>query len=284
MGINRLSMGLQSANDKELEMLGRIHTYKDFCIAYEQARNAGFQNINVDVMSGLPEQTGDDYHRTLSAVIKAAPEHISSYSLIVEEGTVFGKMFSEGRLKLPDEETDRKLYQKTGEYLRAAGYERYEISNYAKQGYESKHNSSYWERIPYLGLGLGASSCYGEIRFCNTPDMQEYLKKNFAEESRRPETMPKEELIVTLSAFYSEVEVLTKQAQMEEFMFLGLRMKKGIDKVLFEKEFGQSYEAVYGTVTEKLEAEGLLNVTENHVTLTERGIDVSNYALAKFLL
>ncbi|MCR5609370.1 MAG: radical SAM family heme chaperone HemW [Lachnospiraceae bacterium] len=155
-GINRLSIGLQSANDNELKLLGRVHSYDEFYNNYMLARKCGFNNISIDVMSGIPEQTLESYMETLNKVIKLNPEHISSYSLIIEEGTYFYDHLEE--LTLPDEDTEREMYYKTNEILKSAGYQRYEISNYAKKGYESRHNSSYWKCMEYYGFGIGASS------------------------------------------------------------------------------------------------------------------------------
>lgn len=179
IGINRLSIGLQSVHNNELKQIGRIHTWEDFLQTYRAARSAGFSNINLDIMSALPDQTYDSYYKTLETVIRLNPKHISSYSLIIEEGTLFFDMYQQGILHLPDEDLERQMYYNTNKFLEQSGYHRYEISNYAKTGYESKHNSSYWKRENYLGFGLGSSSFIDNIRFQNITDFTQYTKRYF---------------------------------------------------------------------------------------------------------
>lgn len=268
MGINRLSIGLQSADDNELKLLGRIHTYEQFENGFCLARKAGFDNISVDLMSALPGQTETSWETTLNRVISLGPEHISAYSLIIEEGTPFYERYTgSGEAMLPDEETERMMYYRTLELLAAAGYCRYEISNYAKPGYESRHNSGYWTGAEYLGTGLGASSYLGNARFCNTRDLKEYL-----ENSETP------------SKIQREHHIQTDQDNMEEFMFLGLRMMKGIRMEEFFKRFGKSLDEVYGEVTARLVGQGLIARDAGRLWLTDYGIDVSNAVLAEFLL
>lgn len=272
-GINRLSIGLQSADNEELKMLGRIHTWEEFLQSYEMARRAGFQNINIDLMSGLPGQSAESWSETLKKAVGLNPEHISAYSLIIEEGTPFYDRYGEnandpcGSGSLPDEDAEREMYEWTGRFLRKKGYERYEISNYSKPAYECRHNLSYWKRIPYLGLGLGASSLIKGRRWHNTDVFEEYLK-----DADKPERIRREEII------------LTQKDAMEEFMFLGLRVSRGILKSDFEREFGISIETIYGNQIRKLAENGLLAETDGRLALTERGIDVSNPVLAEFLL
>ena len=309
-GVNRLSIGLQSADNRELAALGRIHTYGQFLGTYHTARKCGFSNINVDLMSALPGQTLSDYLATLEKVLALAPEHISAYSLIVEEGTPFYEMEQKGSLALPDEECDRLMYEKTGELLEKAGYHRYEISNYARPGHECHHNCGYWRRRDYLGLGTGAASLIGNRRFRNGDSLEAYL----ADPLRVRE----------------EVQELSLEEQMEEFMFLGLRMTEGVSVLEFETAFGKRMEEVYGTVIEKNIRDGLLEYrdrvpseepagegaevcgqggrhgdpeadgkTEMYgqaafhaaegtggrcLVLTRRGLDVSNMVMAQFLL
>lgn len=264
-GINRLSIGLQSADDLLLRILGRIHTYEEFLQTYQNARKAGFSNINVDLMSSLPGQSLEQYEDTLHKVLALGPEHISAYSLIVEEKTAFKKWYEEGKLLLPDEETDRMMYYKTGEILKEAGYRRYEISNYAKKGYECRHNIRYWVRKPYLGLGLGASSFIENERFKNTDSLSEYLEKK--EYERKEESI-----------------ILSKNEEMEEFMFLGLRLMDGVGKAEFQKQFHCDMKEVYKDVIEKQKKAGLISENEERVYLTEKGIDVSNSVFSDFLL
>lgn len=268
LGINRISMGLQSTHDEELKLLGRMHTYEEFLQGYHMARKAGFQNINVDLMSGLPGQTLKTFEETLERIIALNPEHISAYSLIIEEGTRFYEMYGteEGKKQLPDEETDRLIYHKTKEILKKAGYERYEISNYAKKGMESRHNLSYWTGIAYLGLGLGASSYFDNKRYYNEENMKYYLQ-----------ALHKKESVLHLE------ETLTIQDKMEEFMILGLRLMCGIEKKEFFHQFSVTIEEAYGEVIKKLTALGMMKEEGGRLFFTEEGIDVSNEIFTMFL-
>ncbi len=265
-GINRLSIGLQSANDEEMRLLGRIHNYPMFLECYEAAVAAGFENINVDVMSALPGQTCASYRETLEKVLslKPVPKHISAYSLIIEEETPFYDAVKQGRLQLPEEDAEREMYDLTATLLREAGFHRYEISNYAREGYECRHNKSYWTRKNYLGLGLGAASLMDNVRFGNERDMQAYRARIDAGKAREEET------------------ALTVQEQMEETMFLGLRLMEGVSKTEFEKTFGVPMESMYKSVLEKHIQNGLLLGGER-IRLTNRGIDLSNQVMADFL-
>ena len=266
MGINRLSIGLQSCNDNELKALGRIHDYKTFEETYFLARKAGFENINVDLMSSVPEQTSESFCRSLRKVAELNPEHISVYSLIVEEGTPFYDMV----LQLPSEEEERLIYHETGRILREYGYEQYEISNYAKKGKECRHNIRYWQCDEYLGFGVAAASYQNGVRRKNTTDMECYLQTSF--------DALREDL------FYEEKESLTQEDQYAEFMFMGLRMNAGIAKDEFINRFGVPVETIYGDVIKKHVKNGLLEVTDQCIRLTERGRDVSNFVMADFIL
>lgn len=257
-GINRLSLGLQSADNQELKLLGRIHTYEEFLESFSLARKLGFGNLNVDLMSALPGQTKESWQETLRQVIALNPEHISAYSLIIEEGTPFYERYKPGGQEeylLPDEDLERQMYYDTRDILRAAGYERYEISNYAKPGFECRHNLGYWERREYLGLGLGASSLIKGVRYQNHKKLSAYLKGDYTHE---------------------EVQKLTRREEQEETMFLGLRKAEG---VLLTEELLEVYK---GTL-QRLQQKGLLLWEGGRVWLTDLGIDVSNYALAEFL-
>lgn len=271
-GFNRLSMGLQSADDRELQLLGRIHNFSQFLESYDLARKAGFENINVDLMSALPGQTVKSWQNTLQKVTALRPEHISAYSLIIEEGTPFYERFAEDeRIReegghprlLPEEDVERQMYELTERFLHTKGYERYEISNYAKPGYECRHSCGYWTRKDYLGLGLGASSLVGHQRFQNTSDLKEYLEQEY---------------------HHIHIEALDKKSEMEEFMFLGLRLMAGISRQQFENTFQVTLDSVYGEVLRKLKGEQLIEEVAGYVRLTEHGIDVSNYVLSEFLL
>lgn len=261
-GINRLSLGLQSAKDKELKMLGRIHTYEEFLKSYSMARKAGFSNINIDLMCAIPGQTYESWTENLRIAAQLQPEHISAYSLIVEEGTPFARR----ELDLPDEDTEYRMYEDTAGILAAYGYHQYEISNYAKEGFACRHNIGYWRRTEYLGIGLGASSLYENQRFSNTEDMEGYLAG-----SRVPERIRRNR------------ELLSVREQMEEFMFLGLRMTEGICEEEFQKQFGRTLPEIYGTVLEKYKAMGFLEQENGSWRFTRAGIHVSNQILADFL-
>lgn len=298
-GFNRLSMGLQSADDRELHLLGRIHNFAQFLESYDLARKAGFQNINVDLMSALPGQTLKSWQDTLQKVTALRPEHISAYSLIIEEGTPFYERFAEDeRIReegghprlLPEEDVERKMYELTETFLHTKGYERYEISNYAKPGYECRHNCGYWTRKDYLGLGLGASSLVEHQRFQNTSDLKTYLEQEYlpqceGQHERIAETIQlQEETGLTQTGHHIHIETLDKKSEMEEFMFLGLRLMAGISRQQFEKKFQVTLNSVYGEGLRKLKGEQLIEEVAGYVRLTEHGIDVSNYVLAEFLL
>lgn len=261
-GINRISFGCQSADDRELKKLGRIHTWEEFLESFHLAREAGFTNINVDLMSGLPGQTEASWERGLTMVAELNPEHISAYSLIVEEGTPFADMV----LDLPDEDTERVMYEKTNEILETYGYHQYEISNYAKENKECEHNKGYWTGKDYLGLGLGSASLISNKRFHNTEDMELYLK-----ESYDPEKIREDE------------ECLSKQEQIEETMILGLRMNQGISKEEFQKKYDVSMDEIYGDVIKKYKGMGYLHETEDRIRFTRSGVSVSNPILAEFI-
>lgn len=298
-GFNRLSMGLQSADDRELQLLGRIHNFAQFLESYDLARKAGFQNINVDLMSALPGQTLKSWQDTLQKVTALRPEHISAYSLIIEEGTPFYERFAEDeRIReegghprlLPEEDVERQMYELTETFLHTKGYERYEISNYAKPGYECRHNCGYWTRKDYLGLGLGASSLVEHQRFQNTSDLKTYLEQEYSpqcegQHERIAETIQlQEETGLSQTGHHIHIEILDKKSEMEEFMFLGLRLMAGISRQQFEKKFQVTLNSVYGEVLRKLKGEQLIEEVAGYVRLTEHGIDVSNYVLAEFLL
>lgn len=289
-GINRVSMGLQSADDTELRYLGRIHTYDEFLKSFQRVRMAGFTNVNVDLISAIPGQTPESWRNTLKKTAMLKPEHISAYSLIVEEGTPFYdrygghvemesyEMSPEERRRLmalpdlPDEDTEREMYYMTRNCLAEQGYERYEISNYARPGFECRHNVGYWTGTGYLGLGLGASSYLEGCRFHNTSDFQSYVSAHFDDEAE------------FCQALRQDMEQLSVKSKMEEFMFLGLRLTRGVSAEGFITRFGQSIRNVYGGVIDKLEREGLLEHKNGYYHLTERGLDLSNYAMSLFLL
>ena len=263
-GINRISFGLQSADNEELQKLGRIHTWEQFLKSYEAARTAGFTNINVDLMSALPGQTRKSWQETLQKVLVLNPEHISAYSLIIEEGTPF---YEDNKLEelLPSEEDEVLMYRMTEKILNEYGYDKYEISNYAKPGFESRHNLGYWSHIPYLGVGLNASSYLDEKRFENPSDMKDYLE------------------IQSFGDAYEGARSLSVYEQMEEFMFLGLRKTKGISKKEFIERFGCSMDSVYGKPLIESMKQGMMKEEGDRVFLTQDGTLVSNQVLCEFL-
>lgn len=271
-GINRISIGLQSAVNQELGMLGRIHTYEEFLESFDAARKAGFRNINVDLMSALPGQTPESWEKTLRTVTALHPEHLSAYSLMIEEGTPFYEQYQEDELLrergeqpvlLPSEEEERNMYELTGQFLASRGYHRYEISNYAREGFECRHNVGYWTRKNYLGLGLGASSLIENERFQNPSDLERYMTGSFCHE---------------------DCIELSRKEQMEEFMFLGLRLMRGVSREQFMKTFHAPLESIYGDVIRRLKQDGYMRESGGYLSLTERGIDVSNQILTEFLL
>ena len=309
-GVNRLSIGLQSANDDELKILGRIHTFQDFLGTWKIIREAGFDNVNIDLISAIPGQTLPSWEKTLRAAAELGAEHLSAYSLIIEEGTPFYKIYGEGETQnkddssdgkestalshcaaclpipsLPDEDTEREIYKVTKGILEEYGYHRYEISNYAKEGYECRHNLGYWERKEYLGLGLGASSLINEQRFRNTADMGRYLEVFKTDGAAEEGLFGADGGVAAFPcAGKEDIEMLSVQEQMEEFMFLGLRKMKGVSRTGFQKRFGKTLEEVYLNQIKKLERQGLVESAGDDLWLTERGIDVSNYVFAEFLL
>ena len=286
-GINRLSFGLQSMNDEELKYLGRIHTAKQFAENYQAARRVGFENINIDLMSALPGQTTASWLDTLNKAAAFEPEHLSAYSLIIEEETPFWDLYGDDRsgeanadgiiadggagqqgkaaiLTLPDEDSERQMYHLTKRILAEKGYERYEISNYTRKGFECRHNLIYWQRKDYLGLGLGAASMVGNRRFSNVSDMTSYMH----------------------DWSYCREEILDRKAQIEETMFLGLRCTAGVSDRMFTEKFGQSMMDIYGDIIRKYLSEGFLiyNPSDGRLAFSEAGTDVSNWILSDFLL
>lgn len=314
-GINRISIGLQSAHNEELELLGRIHTWEQFLKTYDLARKAGFSNINVDLMSALPGQTLETFSDTLKKVLALKPEHLSAYSLMIEEGTPFYERYREDEKHreageptelLPDEEQEYAVTKLTQRVLMEAGYHWYEVSNFAKPGYECRHNIGYWKRADYLGVGLGAASLIDNVRYANVRELLEYCKsceslcgefsvwkgENQTEiqpEKGQKETGHKEECRKNFTenvrkTLCVSTEPVTREEQMEEFMFLGLRMTEGVSRAEFEQHFVTTIEAVYGDVLRQLQKEGLLVKQEGRICLTERGMDANNYVVEQFML
>ena len=266
--LNRVSLGVQSAVDTEAAYLGRIHRFEEVKETVEHLRKAGIRNINLDLMSGIPGQTVQSWEDSLRSVLELAPEHISAYSLIVEDGTPFGKLAEEGRLELPGEEEEREMYHLTGQLLSEYGYEHYEISNYARPGRRCRHNMRYWTGGSYLGFGLGASSFFENARWHNTEEFSEYLQHSFEPQS-----------------IVRELAHLDSKSRIEEFMFLGLRTSDGVTESAFRENFGMEMPELYGDILRRYLREGFLSEPdEGRYVLTERGVDVSSIVLADFLL
>ena len=251
-GVNRLSIGLQSADDHELEILGRIHTYEKFVKTYEMARNAGFTNINVDLISGIPYQTAEKFLNTLQKVVRLKPNHISAYSLIVEPETPFYEKYQSDFLLqeagkpteiLPTEDEVYRITKLTQQYLAQMGYEQYEISNFAQPGFECVHNIGYWTRENYLGLGLGAASLLNDVRYANETDLYAYIKAT--EDIKLVSFDQTDGHMEYETNLHADAEVVSRKSQMEEFMFLGLRMNCGVTRQAFQNKFGTSIDGIY---------------------------------------
>ena len=268
-GVNRISLGVQSFDDRFLECLGRIHTDEQSRQAFRDAREAGFKNISIDLIHSLPGQSLDQWRSDLMHAIQLCPEHISIYGLTVEEGTPFAHIYPADSPALADEDLSADMFELADELLMASGFEHYEIANYARPGYRSQHNSGYWKRDGYLGLGVAAHSFlrqgYG-IRFSNPDNLEEYRRGVTSGQLARVDE-----------------HLLTQGDAMAEYMFLGLRLAEGANLTAFEREFGRSLESVYGSATADLIRLGLLIRKENVLTLTQRGMLLSNQVFSRFL-
>jgi oxygen-independent coproporphyrinogen-3 oxidase len=268
-GVNRLSIGVQSFHDPLLTILGRIHSATEAKEAFQAARDAGFANIGIDLIHALPDQTLPMWRHELEQALALAPEHISVYGLTVEEGTPFAARYGEDSPLLPDEDLAAAMFDEADDLLTAAGYEHYEIANYALPGRRSDHNSGYWRRDGYLGLGAGAHSFlrtgYG-VRFGNPADLDAYARA--VAQGRLP---------------HQDVQTLARQDAMAEFMFLGLRMADGVDKNAFRREFGAGLDEMFGREVSKLTTLELLETAVDRVRLTRRGMLLSNQVFAHFL-
>ena len=267
-GINRVSIGLQSTHNHLLQAIGRIHNYYDFVGAYHFAREAGFQNINVDLMIGLPNQTILEVQETLEEIVSLEPEHISVYSLIVEEGTPLQKQIQVGTTRLPEEEQERKMYWETKRILEENGYEHYEISNFAKSAYKAKHNLACWNQKEYLGFGAGAHSYIEQNRYSNKPSLKSYIQ-NY--EENKPEKNKQ---------IHEKQTLVEKQ---KEYMLLGLRKIEGISIAEFKSKFVANPVFLYHTELEKLTNQGLLEIDGDRIKLSKKGIDFANLVWEEFI-
>lgn len=266
-GINRLSVGVQSFDDNCLKKIGRIHTAQEAVDTIELAHNLGFDNISLDLIYGLPQQDREILTQSVERALTLPVQHISIYGLQLEEGTAFQRMADMGKLQLPTDELVEAMYDYIVEKLPEAGYQRYEISNYAMPGYESKHNLSYWQDVDYLGLGSGAHSYWQGTRYENPRGIDDYI--SVLEAGRLPATLE---------------EQVDRQAHMEEYCFLGLRTAAGIDKNLFQQKFGVDLFTIYGRTIEKLVAQDLLQHTARGIALTTLGMKYGNQVFGEFLL
>ena len=266
-GVNRISMGLQAKQDNLLKGLGRIHNYKTFKENFLLAKKVGFNNINVDLMFGLPNQRLNEWEETLREIISLEPAHISAYSLIIEEGTAFYNLYENDKLKLPTEEEERKMYHLAKKILEENGFNQYEISNYAKEGKECRHNLAYWNMDNWIGVGSAAASYINGKRIKNISSVEEYINS-----------------INEKGEAVEEIINNSKNDNMEEFMFMGLRKINGIDENEFKNRFSMNINDVYGEILNKYIDEGLLIRESGRIFLSEKGIEISNIIMADFLL
>ena len=276
-GVNRLSIGLQSSNDILLKQMGRIHTYNEFLNTYMLAKKVGFQNINVDLMLNLPNQTIQDLKETLEEICKLNPNHVSVYSLIVEEGTKLEKQIKRGELKLPDEELERQMYWYVKNKLELNGYNHYEISNFSKKGFESKHNLNCWEQKEYIGLGVASHSYLNDIRYSNTCNFEDYINTKLQEHIWIDEN----QLIKNGIRIIEEVQSLKDKKK--EYMLLGFRKIEGIDISKFEERFVDNPIFLFKDKLDKLVKEGLIEINLNNIKLTSKGIDFANWVFEEFI-
>ena len=268
IGINRLSIGLQSTKNELLKEIGRIHTYEEFLNCYTLARKVEFKNINVDLMLGLPNQTLENVEESLKEVIKLQPQHISFYSLIIEEDTPIEKMIGQEKINLPDEELERKMYWNAKKILEENNYIHYEISNFAKKGYESKHNLNCWNQKEYLGFGVAAHSYFENKRYCNTNCIEEYCKNINDENINKNRTI---------------CEIQTEEEKKKEYMLLGLRKIEGIDIQEFKNIFIENPIYKFHKELEKLVNEDLVEIDLNQIKLTNKGLDFANLVWKEFV-
>ena len=267
-GINRISIGLQSTNNKTLKQIGRIHTYEEFLNTYNLARNVGYKNINVDLMLALPNQTLEEMEESVKKVIELNPEHISIYSLILEEGTKMEELVNNKKIKLPSEELERKMYWNIKDKLEQNGYIHYEISNFSKEGFESKHNTNCWSQKEYLGFGLAAHSYINNKRFCNIKNIEEYIK-NIENNN--------------IKSNIQICEIQNEEEKKKEYMLLNLRKIKGVDIQKFKNNFVDNPIYLYHKELKKLVKQELIEADFNNITLTNKGLDLANLVWEEFI-
>ncbi len=272
-GLNRLSLGVQSFQDRELSFLGRIHSSADAVESFREARKAGFDNISLDLMFGFPGQTMDSWSRTLDAAVELEPDHISFYSLQIEEGTLLYRLFREDKVDQISDERNREMYHYAVRFLRENGYERYEISNAARPGRECRHNLKYWTMAPYFGLGIGAHSFIGGVRYAGPDTLKDYLHSDgILKQSGR-----------YFNRRLRAATVNSVEDSMSDYLFTGLRLTRGIDLSEFEQMFAVPFRVRYGEVLDRHLQDGTMILENGGLRFTEKGIDVSNHILIDFI-
>ena len=267
-GINRISIGLQTTNDELLKQIGRIHSFTQFLETYKLAKKVGFKNINVDLILGLPNQRIKDLKESLEQIIKLKPKHISVYSLIVEDGTPIANKIEKGEMQLPDEELERNMYWFVKNTLELNGFIHYEISNFAKKGYESKHNLNCWNQKEYIGIGASAHSYRDITRYSNTENIEEYIENVNNGNFNRNKIIH---------------EIQKEDDAKKEFMLLGLRKIKGVDINQFKNKFGDNPIYLFRNELKKLTDERLLIIDNNNIRLTNKGLDLANLVWEEFI-
>lgn len=272
-GINRLSIGLQSTNEEELKTLGRIHTYSDFLNAYNLAIHTGFKNINVDLINGIPGQTPESYKKTLKQILMLNVKHISIYNLIIEDGTPFKTMLANNEIQLPLENDLLMMDKITKELTEYYRLNRYEISNYAKSGFECRHNLGYWSDVPYLGFGLNSASYINDTRYKNKTKLSDYMSLDYKNYmiSNNPDD------------YYDEVRLINTKEHINEYMMLGFRKTSGININDFNNTFQEDFEKLFGTALKIYQGMGMINKVQDNYFLTEAGLNVSNSILSDLL-
>lgn len=286
-GVNRLSIGLQTTNNKLLKQIGRIHTYEEFLNTYQMAKEIGLQNCNVDLMLGLPNQTIQDLKQSLEKILELNPNHISVYSLIVEEGTPIERKLQKGELELPDEDTERQMYWYVKNILELNGYEHYEISNFAKKGKQSKHNLNCWHQKEYIGIGISAHSYLNGVRYCNSSEIDKYIKNINKKEFNINDIINlcngDTKILKKIDEVYEINEIQSLEDKKREYMLLGLRKLEGIKISSFKEKFIENPIYVYHKELEKLVSEKLIKVEGDWIKLTNKGLDLANLVWEKFV-
>lgn len=273
-GINRLSIGLQSTNDDELKTLGRVHTYSDFLNAYNLAVHGGFKNINVDLINSIPGQTPESYKKSLKQVLMLNIKHISIYNLIIEDHTPFKTMLANNEIQLPLENDILAMDKITKELTEYYRLRKYEISNYAKEGFECRHNLGYWSDIPYIGFGLNSASYINDTRFKNKTKLKDYMSLDYTKYVISPNQ----------NEYYDDVKIVDTKDHINEYVMLGFRKTAGINTNDFYRTFNQKFEDLFGTAMKIYQGMGMINKIDDNYFMTEKGLNISNTILSDLLL